>query len=325
MILEATLQSTVVMLSLFLAVIVSNTLVVIVWLSPGSRTSISILLSIIAIYDALTITCSATHSLLDYITWNILWNTGCYFVKVGMECAYYFHTLSIISTTFLAIQRCVVCAFPFSGPKLCGLTSVKIFSVVSFFAVWIPGSVNLLFYKINLEEIPYEDNTTDWECIIYNVLDNDTMYDVWNTYFILRLIGLCILPSVVIIFCMIVILITINRTTNTIGQSSNQRNTTRTNLMLVLIMLVFVIGEFPTTLNIFYATFLEDESPWIVSADGVWFCNISVIVSYLVNIWVYIAMSKQFRDSLFQLFSCCKHKQQGSESIGSNIITVFNK
>ena len=82
-----------------------------------------------------------------------------------------------------------------------------------------------------------------------------------------------------------------------------------TNLMLVLIMLVFVIGEFPTTLNIFYATFLEDESPWIVSANG-------------VNIWVYIDMSKQFRDSLFQLFSCCKHKQQGSESIGSNIITI---
>jgi hypothetical protein len=142
------------------------------------------------------------------------------------------------------------------------------------------------------------------------------------SYFILRLIGLCILPSVVIIFCMIVILITINRTTLTIGQSSNQRNTTRTNLMLVLIMLVFVIGEFPTTLNIFYATFLEDESPWIVSANGVWFCNISVVVSYLVNIWVYIDMSKQFRDSLFQLFSCCKHKQQGSESIGSNIITI---
>lgn len=61
---------------------------------------------------------------------------------------------------------------------------------------------------------------------------------------------------------------------------------------------------------------------WIVGANGVWFCNTSVVVSYLVNIWVYIAMSKQFRDSLFQLFSCCKHKQQESESIGSNIITI---
>lgn len=127
--LEETLGITVVSLILLLVVLISNTLVVVVWLSP--KTSVSILLSLITIYDLITVAFGGVFSLAEYIAGRMLSVVGCYFAKLSLYFAFIFHSLSIISTTFLEIQRCTVCVFPFSGPRYCGMKSTKIFILVS--------------------------------------------------------------------------------------------------------------------------------------------------------------------------------------------------
>lgn len=310
--LEETLGITVVSLILLLVVLISNTLVVVVWLSPKMITPVSILLSLIAIYDLITVAFGGVFSLAEYIAGRMLSVVGCYFAKLSLYFAFIFHSLSIMSTIFLAIQRCSVCVFPFSGPRYCGMKSTKIFIIVSILIVVIPNSFDLLFYSIDGTETINEQNVTILKCTVNTVLDIQTTGNVLKVFFISRVIGLNMLPEGVVTFCMIVIVLTVNRKKMVTGKSSDQRQKTRTTIMLVLIMTIFVIGEFPTTVRLFYVAFLPESKPWIINETAFWFCNILVVTSYLLNIWVYIIMSREFREKLKEQF--CRPKKAPTRS-----------
>ena len=298
--------------------LISNTLVVVVWLSPKMRTPASILLSLIAIYDLITVAFGGVFSVAEYIAGRMLSVVGCYFAKLSLYFAFIFHSLSIISTTFLAIQRCTVCVFPFSGPRYCGMKSTKIFIPVSILIVVIAASFDLLFYSIDGTETINEQNVTILKCTVNTVL---------TVFSVSRVIGLNMLPEGVVTFCMIMIVLTVNRKKMVTGKSFDQRKKTRTTIMLVLIMTIFVIGEFPTTVRLFYGAFLPESTPWIINEMAFWFCNILVVTSYLLNIWVYIIMSSEFREKLKELFCCPKKATTRSETPGSlvDIATVSTK
>ena len=83
----------------------------------------------------------------------------------------------------------------------------------------------------------------------------------------------------------------------------------RTTLIICLIMILFVIGEFPTTLSMAFEMFGTDSQnefvQWLgFSNTGLCFTNIVVVASYLLNIWVYVVVSKQFRENLLHIFDC---------------------
>ncbi|CAC5400630.1 unnamed protein product [Mytilus coruscus] len=285
--------------TLLLGVLATNSLVAFVWLSPSNRTPVSILLSIIAFHDTLTIIFGASNVIASYIGGSLLSVKACYVVMTTSTLAFVFHSQSILSTTYLAIQRCVICAFPFLGPRVFGLKTTTICVIVSFVSMMALKMPDLLFYDIGGIIHTFDDNTTALNCKVNYILNDETVLELPEIYMYIRFFALHLVPGCIVSFCMVVCLITVNRKTMATSQSSDQqRIRTRTTLMLVLIMFVFILGELPTTISVFHRAFFPGQPIWLTTSTGNWFCNITLVTSYTVNIWVYIAMSKGFRQSL---------------------------
>jgi hypothetical protein len=83
-------------------------------------------------------------------------------------------------------------------------------------------------------------------------------------------------------------------------------------------MFIFVAGEFPSTVLNACKAFMPNAKLWIFTNDGIQFCNITLVLSYLLNVWVYIVMSKQFRESLHNML--CK-KKEITESVTSTSVS----
>ena len=301
-------------LVLLLATGVSNLLVVVIWLSKKNRTPVSILLSLISIFDLLTILAGATRSTMAYLVGTIHYVKECYVVAIVGNLAIIFHTLSIFSTTFLAIQRLFVCQFPFVGPRICKLRSTVIQAVASVCIIIIWRSPQFMISDIRGSTITDKDNTTQFICDVNHVLDDETVRKFFKADSMIRLLITGIAPAVVVSFCMFGCLITIYRRKMSTGQHRNNR----TILMLVLIMFIFVAGEFPSTVLNACNAFMPNAKLWISTNDGIQFCNITLVLSYLLNVWVYIVMSKQFRESLHNML--CK-KKEITESVTSTSVS----
>ena len=308
-----TLHNMILKLVLLLAVGVSNLLVVVIWLSKNNRTPVSILLSLIAIFDFLTILSGSTWSTMAYLGGTLHYVKECYVVAIVGNLAIIFHTLSIFSTTFLAIQRLFVCLFPFVGPRICKLRSTVIHVIVSVCIIIIWRSPQFMITDIRGSTITDKDNTSRFICDVNHVLDDETMRKFFKTDPMVRLFITGIAPAVVVSFCMFGCLITVYRRKMLTGQHRNNR----TIFMLVLVMLIFVAGEFPSTVLNSCRAFLPNAKLWISTNNGVQFCNITLVLSYLLNVWVYIVMSKQFRESLHNML--CTKKENIENVLSTSI------
>ena len=296
------LESIVVKAGLFGIILITNIFVVTIWLSRNIRTPVSVLLSIIAIYDTLAMMSGLVKMISSYIFGNWPHVAACYVDLISFVLALLFHSLSILSTTFLAIQRAVVCAFPFTGPRLCGIKTTTFFVVVSFAAV-MTFCIPLVLFRDVQSIVKLSDNNAS---AMYCSFDSIVWFkDMWKMYSIIRFVTLHLTPAFVTTICMIICLLTIHRRQMVSGQSSNRQIKSRTTIMLVLVMFIFVLGELPTTALMYYYSFIPKQPAWIKTSMGVWFCNITLNISYMINIWVYIAMSKQFRDQLKEKFTAC--------------------
>ncbi|CAC5400629.1 unnamed protein product [Mytilus coruscus] len=321
--LNSTLGNVLLIVLLLLVVLVTNSFVAIVWLSPSNRTPSSILLSIIALHDTLTIICATANTVASYIGGRLLSVDACYVVMASSTLAFVFHSLSIISTTYLAIQRCVICAFPFSGPRICGLRTSTIFSIVSFVSMVALKMPDLLISDIEGVIIILDDNTSVLYCKVDYMLNDEAISVLPKIYMYIRFFALHLIPACIVSFCMVFCLLIVNRKKMATSESSDQHRTkTRTTLMLTLIMFIFILGEFPTTISVFFRAFFPREPIWLTTTTGNRFCNITLIISYMVNIWVYIAMSKQFRDGLLSLF--CNRVVSSNKSKAMNESKLTN-
>ncbi|CAC5362267.1 unnamed protein product [Mytilus coruscus] len=286
---------------LLIAVLSTNIIVVIAWLSPKNRSSVSIILSLIAFYDTTTILFSTIYTISSYVAGNLLSVSGCYINLVAGSSAFIFHSESILTTTYLACQRCVICLFPFSGPRLCGQKTTVIFSVASFVLITSMELPFLLVRSIEGVMKRSDDNSSVLYCKSHYMIHKDIMNDIPNIIWFIRLFTLHLIPAFVVTFSMIACVVTVNRRKMVSGRSSDQRSKKRTTVMLVLVMLIFVLGEFPTTFGILLDAFFPTVPNWFSTEDGIQFGNFVLVISFLLNILVYVGMSKQFRNSLKEL------------------------
>ncbi|VDI75286.1 Hypothetical predicted protein [Mytilus galloprovincialis] len=297
---------------LLVAVLSTNIIVVVAWLTPKNRSSVSVILSLIAIYDTATIVFGTMHTFSSYIAGNLLSVSGCYINHVAGSLAFIFHSSSILTTTYLACQRCVICLFPFSGPRICGQKTTVVFSVASFVLVISMKIPSLLVRRIEgVTKITY-DNSSVLYCKKHYIINKDIMDNIPNIIWLIRLFTLHLMPAFVVTFSMIACVLTVNRRKMVSGRSSDQRSKKKTTVMLVLVMLIFVLGEFPTTFGIFFDAFLPAVPNWFSTEDGIQFGNLVLVISFLLNILVYVGMSKQFRDSLKELL--CRSSTEPSAS-----------
>ncbi|XP_063417341.1 sex peptide receptor-like [Mytilus trossulus] len=297
---------------LLVAVLSTNIIVVVAWLSPKNRSPVSIILSVIAFYDTATILFSTIYTISTYVAGHLLSVSGCYINHVAESFAFIFHSSSILTTTYLACQRCVICLFPFSGPRICGQKTTVLFSVVSFVFVTSVQIPFLLVRNIEGEVKRSDENGSVLYCKAPYIINKDIMDEIPDIIWLIRLFTLHLMPAFVVTFSMIACVLTVNRRKMVSGRSSDQRSKKKTTVMLVLVMLIFVLGEFPTTLGIFLDAFLPAVPNWFSTEDGIQFGNVVLVISFLLNILVYVGMSKQFRDSLKELL--CRSTTEPSSS-----------
>lgn len=278
-----------------------------------------------------------------------------------------FHSCSILITTSIAIQRFVVCAFPFRGRSFCNSRARTILLSTSFV-------LSILFtspYLHELFDLKILDFSSDNFTKIYNyaVIKNNTSSEEYKTHDylgfnlkngltettvangstivvsdclennrsasmkrevtaacisqnimtteVMHISSLCyliflhILPTVIIIFCTSYCLYKIRW--KTVENVSSRTDSAfmckrRKTLLLALVMLSVLEGEIPTTISVILKmTYGRSRNGvWLISSDGLTFCELATAISYLQNVIIYTAMSKQFRRTFFAMFSCRK-------------------
>lgn len=282
---------------LLVTILVTNGLVMKVWLSAANRSTSTITLSLIALYDTLTMVCGAFHKITIYISLELLQTVACYFDPIFYRLAFFFHSMSIFTTTFLAIQRCVVCAFPFAGPTICGIRTIFIATVMSAAVLIFVPLHDFIFYERFGTVNKTLDNTTTILCHLkYTGALTKKTLDVMEGN--MRFVVYQVIPACITTFCMLVCIITVNKRKKMNVKAIHNQETMRTTVMLVFVMLIFILGELPATLMMIAKSFFPSTKHVLRSSIFSWFSNIALALSYLANIWVYIGMSKQFRESL---------------------------
>ena len=114
-----TFHNMLVKLVLLLAVGVFNLLVVVIWLSKNNRTPVSILLSLISIFDFLTILAGSTRSTMAYLVGTLHYVKACY--VVARELGNYIpHTIYILDDIFGNPK--IICL----SVSLCGTSNLQI-------------------------------------------------------------------------------------------------------------------------------------------------------------------------------------------------------
>ena len=301
------LSSTIAVLS-----VISNTVVLSIWLKRELRSHTTVLLSVLAVSDTVAV---ITGALFLFIADLFNEKSACNIFVYAQYVAVLAHTFSILLTTFIAIQRFVVCAFPFNGPNACGRLSSCLFVVLSMVIsvtfITIPLSV-----IENVTGIVYTlENTTSVHCYADRIGIGQSEH-FWRVFDILTLYAKQLLPLLFITISMSYCLYTVYLRKQMVSTNPTERKKiNKANLMICLLMFVFVIGEMPTTIAIFVSLYGKDTSNsfllWIAfTADGDFFCRIMIFLSYFMNIWIYIGMSKQFRDSLYRTWCCRKSVTQ---------------
>ena len=87
---------------------------------------------------------------------------------------------------------------------------------------------------------------------------------------------------------------------------SSKHNIHRSTAMICIVMMAFISGEFPTSLSYGFGIYGENSDnsfvQWLGFSDnGILMVNAILYISYFLNIWVYVFMSKSFRERLLTI------------------------
>ena len=105
----------------------------------------------------------------------------------------------------------------------------------------------------------------------------------------------------IVLFSMVYCVYTVKRRRHKVQMSeSSQRAIHRTTVMISVVMMLFICGEFPTTLAFAFGMYGENSDNsfvhWLGFTDNeIYLVNVILVISYLLNTWVYVLMSKSFR------------------------------
>ena len=239
------------------------------------------------------------------------------------------HTIAIWLTIALAIFRFLYIWFPTKGFVYCTMPRAKLaiaLIIISTILLCIP---NYIINNLEIKKIPVCDNgTLIREDIQYtvNYRSGSMFYDIINkmNYWV-QATCVKLIPCVMLTLLTILLIIAMHQahkkrmTLKNQGkkaESDKHGEHNRTTLMLLAVVVLFLITEFPqgilTLLNIFIETFyLEVYTPLGDILDIMALCNNAI------NFVLYCSMSKQFRDTFISIFcKCCPDKRPGWRKMG---------
>ena len=147
--------------SLSVVTVISNILVMCIWLKPDIRSHLTILLTVLSLSDSITVILpgicrpiASYSSMQDIQTVYIL-------PYVISKCIpIIFHSFSILVTTIVAVQRLCICAFPFKTRFLFTMRNTVIAMVTTFFICVMMMLPFLMISNVTVEIIVFENNVT---------------------------------------------------------------------------------------------------------------------------------------------------------------------
>jgi len=295
--------------SLAVLTIISNILVMCIWLKPGIRSHVTILLVALSLSDSIVVIIPGI-SLPIALHSNLQDMQGYMFILLYSILNYIpviFHSFSILVTTIVAVQRLCICAFPFKARFLFTMRTTVIAMVISFFICVIMMLPYLMISKIT-KNIMSTNNVTRLFFYFDHVLSRDFMLTYTEDYFQYFLwIALQILPMFIVLFSMVYCAYTVKRRNHQVQMSARSQNTIhRTTAMICVVMLLFISGELPSTLSRAFQKYGANSDNAFVhwlgfSVNGECMGNAILYISYFLNIWVYVLMSKSFRERLLTM------------------------
>jgi hypothetical protein len=284
---------------LALVIIPSNVIVITTWNITGKRKHISTLLSFVAVSDSCLLLVDVLHKSFQFIEVE----GKCKFYLISASFGTLFHSFSVILTVYVAVQRSVVCAFLFNGPKIFRVkTSVDYLLILTVCLFPQSFSVILLIENVQTVKVSFENETLSICVLIYG----QTVENYREIHHFLALTKVLInqlATSAIVVFCMTYCLYTVKWKRMKLGKTTDQKNTFRTTAMLILIMLIFVLGNIPSTVQLCFDAFGFPQ--WVNEQVMTYSSNVILEMTFAANIWVYVIMSKQFRYDLKTLL-CCK-------------------
>jgi hypothetical protein len=295
--------------SLAVVTVISNILVMCIWLKPEVRSRVTILLATLSLSDSITLILPGVILPIELYS-NIQDNQTKYILYYILSNRIHiiFHSFSILVTTIVAVQRMCVCAFPFKARFVFTMSNTVIAMVVAFLICVILTLPYLMISNVTAKIILFTNNATSLIFDVDYVLSHDFMSDYRYNYFpYFRRIRLQILPMCIVLFSMVYCICTITRRCHHVQMSESSQNTVhRTTVMICVVMILFISGEFPTTLGIAFQIYgtNSDNSfvQWLgFTVSGACLVNVILAISYLLNIWVYVFMSKSFRERLLTM------------------------
>ena len=180
--------------------------------------------------------------------------------------------------------------------------------VVSFFICVIIALPNLMISKNTAKIIMSTNNVTRLIVDFDYILSRDLMLAYTEDYLpYFLLFGFQILPMCTVLFSMVYCVCTITRRRHQVQMSERSQNTMhRTTAMICVVMMLFILGEFPTTLSRAFRIYCENSDDSFVqwlgfTRNGILMTNAILFISYFLNIWVYVLMSKSFRERLLTM------------------------
>ena len=284
---------------LALVIMPSNAIVIMTWNIAGKRKHISTLLSLMAVSDSCLL-------LVDVL------NKSFQFIEVEGKCKFYlilgsfgkfFHSFSVFLTVYVAVQRSVVCAFPFNGPKIFRVKTSVIYLLILTVCLF-PQSFSLILFIENVQTVKVSfENGTLSICVL--IIDQTVEHyrEIHPFLALTKVLINQLATSAIVVFCMTYCLYTVKWKRMKLGKTTDQKNTFRTTVMLILIMLIFVLGNIPSTVQLCFDAFGFPQ--WVNEEVMIYSSNIILEMTFAANIWVYVIMSKKFRHNLKTLF-CCK-------------------
>lgn len=295
--------------------LVFNMLVIVVFLKRKMRSPTSALLIGLAVSDILAsniinISFVYVHGFLDVT--KPLPYPMCIIYNVTATLAPTFHTTSVWITTALGIQRFIIVAFPMSGPRFCSIktsSTIIICTYVLSFLMYIPSFIDRYYDKVSI----IDDNGNELiVCNCTKIEGHDPNEQIQN---VLRSIFGQLLPCGILSITTILLFRKLKVETKRIlhlhKHESNEterrdfRQIRRTSQMIIVLVSIFLFVEIPNgivfALFVFYPEILMSYAEQITYLSVV--LNLLVFVIYLINFWIYVTLSRQFRRELKLLCS----------------------
>jgi hypothetical protein len=292
-----------------------NMLVIVVFLKRKMRSPTSALLIGLAVSDILAANVINIAYVYVYGFLDVkkpLPYPLCIIYDVTSKLAPQFHTTSVWITTALGIQRFIIIAFPIQGPRFCTIKSSTIVIigtyVLSLF-MYIPS-----FIQRRYDPITIVYNDTGSEMTVCNCTQEEELVPVEKLQNMLRSIFGQLLPCAILSLTTTLLSRKLKLETKRILQlhkhESNEterrdfRQIRRTSQMIIVLVTIFLFVEIPNgivfALFIFYPELLRSDADAIRILAIV--LNLLVLLIYLINFWIYVTLSRQFRLELKHLF-----------------------